>query len=216
MAKHQPLTKLLGQLVSIDPVLEMAGAHKWSPPMIEAHKASELAKAPPQSKLWHLRYVIDGTILCLAFGTFVALVVCFIGAIGVAMSYGLGFLGMPEMSESRFDNSASLVVYGFWCFVMCVIPCGSLLTIFDNRKIYGPAKWKTYTVKAYEAKYGAMPELGGKIAAHVDTFAPDFTCRVQVLEQADRILDPILDVVSPAGAVRSVLVWDGDTITQPH
>jgi hypothetical protein len=172
--------QLSAQGASLDSILRVAGAHNWSAEAIEAHKASELAKAPYGNRLWTIPTVRAVAELChfavYAGGWFV---------FGLALYYSSWPLGVR---------------------LVCVIAGIAIMTFQISHRfiLRGPAKWSAMTVDDYLAIYNvALPAQARRIVDKVKHFRPSATCNVHVLTQDTVLLDPILEVDG-----RYPLVWD--------
>lgn len=186
-ARAEPISLLLN-----------AGVHLWTPQAIAAHKAAELAKAPPPSPLWaHSAFIAKANerfqIFCVIVMFVAAL--CLIGS--AALSLGLHGLQTPEWAGQTMG--ISIMALG--------LSLVSLLLIGQYAhgiRFRGPAQWKTYSDIEYAHQHGGvLPAEAKSLIRIVDDHDPSTPVRVHALIQDERELDPILEIDG-----HYVLVWD--------
>ena len=213
--RSQPLVALHTQLVSIDSLLNLAGAKHYTPAEIEAHKAHELAIAPKASRLYAYQPAIDIWVNKVAqFCYMIVLTAILTGAAGVVLAVMFG-CAYALTSTDTWPEFLTRIVLAFACTLACVsLVAGllawgisSLVRWVGSFTIRGPAKWTPYSVEGYIAKYGLLPEHAMRIVRTVEAFAPHNRPRVQVLENNRVRLDPVLEIVAPDGRFRAVDIW---------
>ena len=193
-------------LASIESTLNAAGAHRWTPEAIEAHKARELAKAPPASALWpysHVLSKINRSVLIYSdLGMFVSTFLAFLAFFGGTI---VGILSM--LRDGHFFNSGTMFL---GLVVLALLGCGAVaLVIYEAShlisliKMRGPAEWKVYVYDRYF--FFSVPSLAHRIIESSLMLRPDSTIRVHRLMQDECELDPILEIDG-----NCVLVWDKD------
>ena len=203
-------SRLLAHAAGIDTVLRAAGAHNWSPEAIEAHKAHELAKAPPASKLWRWRHLIDWTVGGFAVVTCLAFFVLMIGVFGWLIGQGLAQLPsqMPVTAGIwTIDIATTVVQVSLLVGVASSMLGMPPLVIFDQKQVHGPACWEVVPM----GPFFPVPAEATRMIAIVTALRPDADIKLHMLKQDDAVLDPVLEIDG-----HYVLVWDAEgTIIPP-
>ncbi len=169
----------------------------WTDELIEAHMAHELTKAPPQSKLWPFRRILNPAVLL-------------VGILGLAFVSGAQLVqGFDEHNYLRVFLGVLGIAGALTCFIAA-----------EHTRIRGPALWNTYAVEdgRYYSKvqkgWITLPQFVRELMDSIKTVRPGTMFEVAVLEQDTFILDPVLYSVD--GDKRTIeLVWDKDIIPPP-
>lgn len=210
----KPLSALQmrGDTAGLEKILRAYGAPLYSPQFIHAHKRSELAKAPPPSRLWP--YIHDirliNTWLCIEAGR-IAKTLLVLGLTGVFAAYVLfvyssyGLVGrsrdLLDLSDFALITSLGMLVASFT--LMCL---NQLAWLWARIRITPPARWVIQTPEQFGVEN--LPPLAQRIIQGAKMAFPGAPVTVHALKQDREILDPILEI----GAFYA-LVWDKDGAT---
>jgi hypothetical protein len=206
----KPLTAaaLACQEATLESVLHASGAHAWTPQMIEAHKQSELEKAPHVD----IAYYFVTPFRVVFFGSTILAAVSVLGLIVCTFCAMIGYLG----SLSGISEASTLLAFAKYAVLACAVSlvcsvfvAGCCFTVQD-REVKGPAKW---VQMSYDNAVGRVPIPNEALALlnAARAYKPDMHVILHVLFQDRVVLDPILEIDG-----HYVLVWDQDAkIIQP-
>ena len=189
---------LATQEASLESILHTAGAHTWTPQMIEGHKQAELAKAPRPSILYYYRQLFE-VVFCIAtlcaIAGIVATLACALAYAGALMGSLLSLWIFPSVLGTALNlavlSTLSLAGIAWLCLAQ------------EHRAVLGPAEW---TAKELAWTDGIpMPSEAHALVNKTLALKPDARINVHVLSQDEMILDPILEIDG-----QYVLVWDQD------
>jgi hypothetical protein len=197
-------SNILAERASLSSVLCAFGAHNWTPTMIEAHKAHELAKAPKESFLWRFRNLFNLIEGCTALAFSVSLAVLMLGVFVWGFSHLLSWLPFENTlyaGELIRWVSYDILLHSAVAFVLFGV-CMSAMMRFGNTKITGPANWEVISLNKLPWTH-AFPELAVQLIEAAQTAKPDVDIDVHMLKQDKTTLDPVLEIDG-----QYVLVWD--------
>ncbi|MEK7068719.1 MAG: hypothetical protein AAB964_02810 [Patescibacteria group bacterium] len=198
---------------SIFTILEVAGADRWSPEAIEAHKAAELAKVPP-SRLYPYQPLINGLILD---AKEVCLYAVVFSLIGIAL---VGAVAFWDLLQS-WGLPGQLL---YWSSVICLSGAAigaaalTVLTIIGKIRIRTPAYWSEVRLVTYHRDPKApYPSEAEALVKAVRALVPGCSFTVESLWQGTVLLDPVLWFHDETDTVHvPIKVWGKDgTIIRP-
>lgn len=189
--KPMNLSQRAAALAGIDTVLRAAGAHNWTAEAIEAHKRSELAKAPPANFWWKSNEALNGLMpLALCAQALLAMLPPFL---------------LPENS----NPALTLFLAGWQMASLAFFIWG---VFFATAR--GPAKWNLYRLiletgywSSQTRQIEIIPEEARKLVANILALRPNAKFEVAALEQETYRLDPILYAIVDGEKI-PVIVWD--------
>jgi hypothetical protein len=204
--KPLPNAAVLTQEATMESVLRAAGAHAWTPQMIDTHKLAELAKAPRPGLLYHILPVYQ-FVFGVAMFTFLGFAVMTIGmALIVACAWAGSMLNLWGTPQMIYDTALI-------CTVITTLSAIATLCFwhFEQREILEPAKWVRMDLD-FPDHCVPVPIEARVIARSARMFKPGVRATLHALIQNKVILDPILEIDG-----HYVLVWDEKgTIILPH
>ncbi len=200
---------------SMASLLAVVGGHHWTPEQVAAHKAAELAKAPPASRWWpyfsYIFYSMEALMLC-------CLVAMTIGGLGTGLFIFLAALAPPlaffggHIPFLAGYGSTDLLLVAFYCGVvlLAAFGFGTIVEVQAQKiSIRPPAAWEAVGATWFSP---TIPLKAQQLIAYAKEFNPNARIIIHALMQRDRVLDPILEI---DGVV--CLVWDeAGTIVLPH
>ncbi len=198
-----------GNLATIQSILKATGGQLWSHEAIAAHKAAEVAKAPPASRLWPMfdqlsrlnRNVMGlgdagagmAAILAVVFGLFWLVVTAIAATVGFFIDVNVFGVVKTFLAWSFFASLGSFAVCG------CISYVTTELSLI---KLRGPAQWVAFARADYQR---CLPEEASRIIDAAKMLIENPNIKIHALMQQEKVLDPILEIDG-----QYCLVWDAD------
>ena len=180
-------TKVVIKPPSRESLLKLAGADSWTVEQADAHKAAELAKAPPASPLLKYRWF------------FRELPEFFWRATAFAWS-NWHLVITAACSLWLFGFAFSTIVCAFLGAMLGPFALAFLATVATNVDVRGPAAWRRDFAVGQK-----MPPRALALIEDIRGLLPNTQFYLDRLVQNDEVLDPVLYADHTP-----ILVWDKD------